>query len=187
MLKKISSWYVLWNRRKILFLWTNPSNEVAISFAWRKFSSIQVRGHEGRSRRDKSLSLGRLPMDPPLKYSSSIIGFSHGTIFLFLYILCAVLGASVCFYFQFVRVLFSGLCNKLDPCMFVWERDRLRFFIIHSCSSLIYVECLAFVIFLQLLFSSISCSELLAFVVRNYCSCCFTLLVSFQISWLVFG
>ena len=98
-------------------------------------------------------------MDPPLKYSrsykrlssspssSTIIGFSHGTIFLFLYTLCVVLGASVCFYFQFVCVQFYGLCNNLDPCILVWERDTLRLFIIHSCSSLICVECLAFVIY----------------------------------------
>ena len=67
-------------------------------------------------------------MDPPLKYSrshkrlslgmpkaspssSTIIGFTHGTILLFFYTLCVVLGASVCFYFQFVCVLFSGHIN----------------------------------------------------------------------------
>ena len=128
-------------------------------------------------------------MDPPLKYSrshmrlslgmpkaspssSTIIGFSHGTIFLFLYTLCAVLGASVGFYFQFVCVLFSGLYNKLDPSMLVWERYMLRFFIKHSCSSLICVECLAFIIFASSsCFSCISCSELLAFVVRKYSLC----------------
>ena len=65
-------------------------------------------------------------MDPPLKYSrsykrlslgmpkaspssSTIIGFSHGTIFLFLYTLWVVLGASVCFYFKFVCVSFLVL------------------------------------------------------------------------------
>ena len=79
-------------------------------------------------------------MDPPMKYSTSykrlslgmpkaspssltIIGFSHGTIFLFLYSLCAILGASVCFYFQFVCVLFSGICNKLDPCACLFGRE----------------------------------------------------------------
>ena len=102
----------------------------------RKFSSIQVRGDEGRSRRNKILSLGRLPMDPPLKYSksykrlslgmpkaspssSAIIGFSHGTIFLFLHTLCSVLGALVCFYFQFVCVSFLVLAIIwIHACLF---------------------------------------------------------------------
>ena len=74
------------------------------------------------------------------------IRFTHGNIFLFLYTLCVVLRASVFFYFQFVCVLFSGLCNKLDHCILVWERVMLHFFIKHSCSSLICVECLAFII-----------------------------------------
>ena len=75
-------------------------------------------------------------MDPPLKYSrsykhlnlgmpkaspssSTIIGFSHGTIFLFLYTLCAVLRASVCFYFQFVCVSFLVLAIiRIHACLF---------------------------------------------------------------------
>ena len=61
--------------------------------------------------------------------------------------------------------------------MLVWERDTLRFFIKHSCSSLICVECLAFIILAaSSCFSYISCSELLAFVVRKY-SLVFSLLV----------
>ena len=141
---------MLWNWRKILFLWTNPSNEVAISFAWRKFSSIQVRGDEGRSRRDKSLSLGMPKASPS---SSTIIGFSLVLYFYSFTNYVLFLERQFVFYFQFVCVLFSGLCNKLDPCMLVWERDTLRFFIKHYCSSLICVECLAFVIF-----ASRSCS-----------------------------
>ena len=53
---------------------------------------------------------------------------SSETIFLFLHIICAILGASVCFYFQFVNVLSSGH-NLLVPSILVWERDTLRFFI----------------------------------------------------------
>ena len=154
---------MLWNWRKILFLWTNPSNEVAISFAWRRFSSIQMQGDEGRLGRNKSLSLGRLPMDPPLKYSisykrlslgmpkaspssSTIIGFSHGTIFLFLYTLCAVLGVSVCFYFQFVCVSFLVLAIiRIHACLF--GRETRSAFSLYTRASLICVECLAFVIY----------------------------------------
>ena len=134
----------------------------------------------------KSQSWGGSHMDPPLQYSrihkrlslgmpkaspssSTIINFTHGTIFLFLYTLSGILGASVCFYFQFVIVFFSRLCNKLDSCMLVWERGMIRFFIRHSCSSLICVECLAFLILASSsYFSCISCSELLAFVLRKY-------------------
>ena len=118
------------------------------------------------SRSHKRLSLGMPKASPS---SSTIISFSHGTIFLFLYSLSVVLGAPVCFYFQFVYVLFSGLFNKLDPSMLVWERDTLRLFIKHFGSSLICVECLAFIILAaSSCFSCISCSELLAFVVRKY-------------------
>ena len=87
-------------------------------------------------RSHKRLSLGMPKASPS---SSTIIGFSHGTIFLFLYTLCVVLGASVCFYFQFFCVLFFCICNKLDPCMLVWKRDTLRFFIIHSLVLHLYV------------------------------------------------
>ena len=124
------------------------------------------------SRIHKHLSLG-IPKASPS--SSTIISFTHGTIFLFLYTLCVILGASVCLYFHFVYVLFSGLCNKLDLCMLFWERDTLRFFIKHSCYSLICVECLAFIILASSsCFSCISCSELLAFLVRKYSLVFFT-------------
>ena len=53
---------------------------------------------------------------------------SSETIFLFLHIICTFLGASVCFCFQFVFVLFAAL-YLLDPSTLVWERDTLRFFI----------------------------------------------------------
>ena len=39
--------------------------------------------------------------------------------FLSWYKLCSILGALVFFYFQFVCVLFSVRCNKLNPCMLV--------------------------------------------------------------------
>ena len=61
--------------------------------------------------------------------------------------------------------------------MLVWESDTHRFFIKHSCSLLICVECLAFIILAaSSCFSCISCSELSAFVVRKY-SLVFSLLV----------
>ena len=82
------------------------------------------------SRRHKRLSLGMPKASPS---SLTIIDFTHGTIFLFLHTLCVVLGASFVFYFQFVCVLFSGLCNKLDPCMLVWEIGRA------SCRERVYV------------------------------------------------
>ena len=125
-----------------MFLWTSPSNEVAISFARRKFSSIQVRGDEGISRRDKRLSLGMPKASPS---PSTIIGFSHGTIFLFLYTLCAVLGASVCFYFQFVFCSLVLAIIWIHACLF--GRETRSAFSYRLLSSLICVDCLAFVIF----------------------------------------
>jgi hypothetical protein len=98
-----------------------------------------------RSRRVKSLSLGKLPWISPI-YSRRLKRLSLGmpkaspssstnyqvisseTIFLFLHIICTFLGASVCFCFQFVFVLFAAL-YLLDPSTLVWERDTLRFFI----------------------------------------------------------
>ena len=69
------------------------------------------------SRRLKHLSLG-MPKASPSS-STTLSGSSPETIFLFGHILCALLGASVCFYFC--------LClNKLDYIMLVWERDTLR-------------------------------------------------------------
>ena len=105
------------------------------------------------SRSYKRLSLGMPKASPS---SSTIIGFSHGTIFLFLYTLCDVLGASVCFYFQFICVQFSGPCNNLDPCMLVWERYTLRFFIYTHVLHLyvLSVQLLLF-IFLALVFKHI--------------------------------
>ena len=74
-------------------------------------------------------------------------------------------------------LLFSGLCNKLDPCMLVSERDTLRFFIKHSCSSIICVECLDIIVLAaSSCFSCIYFSQLLDFVVRKY-SLVFSLLV----------
>ena len=97
-------------------------------------------------------------MDPPLKYlrshkrlslgmpkaspsSSTIIGslmvlyfysFTHYVLFL-----------ERQFVFIFSLIVLSSLVFAI--------RDTLRFFIIHSCSSLICVECLAFVILLSVL------------------------------------
>ena len=94
--------------------------------------------------------------------------YSWYYIFISLHIMCCSWSVSL-FYFWFVYVLFSGLCNKLDPCMVVWERDTLRFFIRHLCSSLICVECLdSIIVASSSCFSCISCSKLLAFVVRKY-------------------
>ena len=51
--------------------------------------------------------------------SSTIISFSYGTIFLFFYSLCVILGASVCFYFQFVYVSFLVLAIiRIHACLF---------------------------------------------------------------------
>ena len=88
------------------------------------------------SRSHKRLSLGMPKASPS---SSTIIGFSHGTIFLFIYTLCAVLGASVSFYFQFVCLYFSGICNNLDPCMLVWERDTRSAFSLYTLVLHLYV------------------------------------------------
>src|SRR5664279_4338118 len=50
------------------------------------------------------------------------------TMFLLLYILCAILGASLCFSFSFVFVLLL-VFTMLEPSILVWERDTLQFFI----------------------------------------------------------
>src|SRR5664279_437115 len=50
------------------------------------------------------------------------------TTFLLLYILCAILGASLCFTFSFVFVLLL-VFTMLEPSIVVWERDTLQFFI----------------------------------------------------------
>ena len=135
-----------------------------------------------RSRRVKSLSLQKLPWISPI-YLRSLKRLSLGmpkaspssstnyqvisseTIFLFLHIICTFLGASVCFCFQFVFVLFAAL-YLLDPNTLVWERDKLRFFIgillffTYICWVFLTSYCNAF----SSCFSCISCSELLVLV-----------------------
>ena len=78
------------------------------------------------SRSHKHLSLGMPKASPSSSNNYQVI--SSETIFLFLHIICTFLGASVCFCFQFVFVLFAAL-YLLDPSTLVWERDTLRFFI----------------------------------------------------------
>ena len=108
-----------------------------------------------RSRRVKSLSLGKLPWISPI-YSRRLKRLSLGMpkaspssstnyqvissepIFLFLHIICTFLGASVCFCFQFVFVLFAAL-YLLDPSTLIWERDTLRFSLEYSLSVFIYL------------------------------------------------
>src|SRR5664279_4139863 len=51
------------------------------------------------------------------------------TTFLLLYILCAILGASLCFAFSFFLLL---VFTMLEPIILVWERDTLQFFIEYS-------------------------------------------------------
>src|SRR5664279_2375361 len=50
------------------------------------------------------------------------------TTFLLLYILCAILGASLCFTFSFVFVLLL-VFTMLEPRILVWDRDTLQFFL----------------------------------------------------------
>src|SRR5664279_2230236 len=50
------------------------------------------------------------------------------TTFLLLYILCAILGASLCFTLSFVLVLIL-VFTMLELSILVWERDTLQFFI----------------------------------------------------------
>ena len=59
------------------------------------------------SRSYKRLSLGMPGMPKASPSSSTIIGFSHGTIFLFLYTLCAILERQ--FVFTFSLFVFSSL------------------------------------------------------------------------------
>src|SRR5664279_4352261 len=55
------------------------------------------------------------------------------TTFLLLYILCAILGAYLCFTFSFVFVfVFLLVFTMLEPSIIVWERDTLQFFIEYS-------------------------------------------------------
>src|SRR5664279_2568989 len=49
------------------------------------------------------------------------------TTFLLLYILCAILGVSLCFAFSFFFLLL--VFTILEPSILVWERDTLQFFI----------------------------------------------------------
>ena len=155
-----------------IFCGLTPLMKDAIIFAWRKFSSIQERGDEWKSRRDKILSLGRLPMEPPLEYSiihkrlslgmpkaspfsSTIISFTRVTIFLFIFTLCVILRASVCFYFQFVYGLFSGHINVGSYYYCLGEKNTL---VLH-----LYMFSIKFSLFLasSSCFSRISCLELL--------------------------
>ena len=117
-----------------------------LSLGWRKFSSSKREGWCNKIKKSEELKLGEAPMDLPSIFQRRLKRLSLGmpkaspsssanyhvisreTICLFLHIICAVLGASVCFYFQFVYILSSGH-NLLDPSNLVWERDTLRFFI----------------------------------------------------------
>ena len=120
-------------------------------------------------------------MDPPMKYSRSYKRLSLGMpkagipffinnhrffswyyIFISLHIMCCSWSVGL-FLLSVCLCQFSDPCNNSDPCM-LWERDTLRFFIIHSCASLICVECLAFDIYASSsCFSSISCSRAVSF------------------------
>ena len=132
---------MLWNWRKILFLCTNPSNEVAITFALSKFSSIQVRGDKGRSRIDKSLSLGKLLHGPSSeifkKSQASKLGDAKGIpffidnhrflswyyIFIPLHIMCC--SWSVGLFLSFRLFLFCSLVftiNWIHACLFGREK-----------------------------------------------------------------
>ena len=115
------------------------------------------------SRRPKHLSLGMPKASPSSSTNHQVV--SVETIFLLLYILCAIIGASLCFCFQFVLFCLLVIA-MLDPSILVWERDTLRFFIEYSCSSLIFVEYLAFVLFSSC-FSLISCYELLVSFIES--------------------
>ena len=109
-----------------------------------------------RSRRVKSLSLGKLPWISPI-YSRRLKRLSLGmpkaspssstnyqvisseTIFLFLHIICTFLGASVCFCFQFVFVFLLLYTCWIIALLFGRE-TRSAFSLEYSCSSLIFVE-----------------------------------------------
>ena len=112
------------------------------SFVRRKFLSSE--GEDNEEIEDGSeLKLGDAPMESPLNiknHQALKLGDAQGvptihqqpsgrfaeTTFLSLYILCAMLGASL--YFQFCLLFcWSYACWILA--LFVWEKDTLRFFI----------------------------------------------------------
>ena len=98
---------------------------------------------------------------------------SSETIFLFGHILCILLGASCIFIFSLFAFLF---CNKLGwtPAFFYGRETRSAFSLEYSCASLIFVEysCLDIFSASSSCFACISCSELLAFVVRWFFYVC---------------
>src|SRR5664279_1338101 len=71
------------------------------------------------------------------------------TIFLLLYILCAVLGTSLCFVFNFCLCLLAGIYNHytLHPCLgerhapgFYRMLFMLHLYLLSSCSCLLYTS-----------------------------------------------
>ena len=86
------------------------------------------------------------------------------TTFLSLYILCAILGASLCFAFIFVLFVFwSYSCWILA--LFVWERDTLHFFVwILICFAYIFLSILSYCLFASKL-------SLLVFILFRSGSC----------------
>ena len=115
------------------------------------------------SRSHKRLSL-RMPKTSPSL--STIIGFSHGTIFLFLCTLCAVLGASVCFTFSlFVVCSLLFAIIWIHVCLF--GRETRSAFSLYIPVLHLYVLSVQPLLFcFQLLFSSIS----ILFRVVSFCS-----------------
>ena len=135
-------------------------------------------------------------MDPPLKYSRSHKRLNLGIpffidnhrfyswyyIFIPLHIMCCSWSVSL-----FLLSVFCVFCFLvfaiiwIHACLF--ERETRSAFSLYTLVLHLYVLSVQPLLScFQLLFSSISCSELLGFVVRKYCPCCFTLLVLFQIS-----
>ena len=121
--------------------------KIVRSFVWRKFSSVGREGWYENLNYGQNLKLGDTHVTPK-KYprSTSIKSwgcprhphllqqkyqvFFQDTIFLFLHMICVVLGASFYFAFSFVCLLAGH--NWLYPSILVWRETRSAFSLEHS-------------------------------------------------------
>ena len=140
------------------------------------------------SKKYKRQSLG-MPKASPSS-STKISGFFQNTIFLFLHMICVILGAS--FYFAFSFVLFACLNKWLDPSILCLERNTLRFHCLeHSSFHSYYSVSVQFL--LTTMFSSclsfLFCSELTGllsiYMIISLVFDKYFLWKLFQINWLV--
>ena len=137
MFLKISSLFLLWNWRKILFLWTNPSNEVFYKFCVKEIFKYPSARWWMKIKKGQKLKLGEAPHGPSSKIfkktQAAKLGDTQGIpffinnhrfyswyyIFIPLYIMCCSWSVGLFFYFQIVCVSFLVLAIiRILACLF---------------------------------------------------------------------